>query len=101
MHMGRRRILVIGSQCAALTHLEFLPRAAENLYGVMTDPARGGCVPALATSGLLLDPKVAEAKIAIKKAYRRASEAEATLLIAWIGHGQRYIGVRLNEWANL
>src|SRR5512147_215396 len=50
--MGERRILVIGSQCACLPQLSFLPRAAEDLYAVMTDPDLGGCVPALSEGGL-------------------------------------------------
>jgi hypothetical protein len=42
--MGERRILLIGSQCDALNPLSFLPKVAEELYGVMTDPKLGGCV---------------------------------------------------------
>ena len=44
-----RRLLVIGSQCEAFgdaARLEFLPRAAEELYAVMTDPNLGQCLPA-------------------------------------------------------
>jgi hypothetical protein len=85
--MGERRILVIGSQCDALGHLPFLPKAAEELYAVMTDPERGACVPALEEMGLLIDPDVAGVKQAIESAYLRAAKAEATLFIAYIGHG--------------
>ena len=35
---GNRRILVIGSQCASLPPLSFLPQAAMDLHAVMTDP---------------------------------------------------------------
>lgn len=41
--MGERRILVIGSQCEALGDLPFLPKAAEDLYAILTDPERGSC----------------------------------------------------------
>jgi len=87
--MSERRVLVIASQCEALGHLYFLPRAAEDLYNVMIDPERGACIPALDQEGLLIDPTVAEAKNAIKEAYRRASKDEATLFIAYIGHGEK------------
>src|SRR5271157_2036861 len=81
---GNRRILVIGSQCASLPPLSFLPQAAEDLHAVMTDPEVGGCTDA-APRGLLIDPTVAEAKAAIKEAFRAATPAEATLLLALIG----------------
>jgi hypothetical protein len=87
--MGQRRILVIGSQCGALGRLNFLPRAALDLYEVMTDPERGACVSALEGDGLLIDPSVNKAKDAIKQAYRCAARDEATLFIAYIGHGEK------------
>ncbi len=86
--MGERRILVIGSQCEALGRLPFLPQAAQDLYAVMTDPERGACVSALAGNSLLIDPTVKDAKDAIKSVYQRAAEDEATLFIAYIGHGE-------------
>ncbi|WP_052494251.1 tetratricopeptide repeat-containing protein [Nitrosospira sp. NpAV] len=87
--MSERRILVIGSQCRALSQLGFLPQAACELYRVMIDPERGACVSALEGEGLLLDPTVRDTKDAIKKAYLRAAKDEATLFIAYIGHGER------------
>lgn len=87
--MSERRILVIGSQCQALSQLGFLPQAAQELYRVMIDPERGACVSALEGEGLLIDPTVRDTKDAIKKAYRRAAKDEATLFIAYIGHGER------------
>ena len=87
--MGQRRILVIGSQCGALGHLAFLPGAAHALHAVMTDPERGACISALPGDGLLIDPSVQEAKDAIKAAYRSAAKDEATLFIAYVGHGER------------
>jgi hypothetical protein len=68
--------------------LWFLPQAAEELYAVMINPDRGSCVSALDGSGLLIDPTVADAKEAIKTAYRRAAKDSATLFIAFIGHGE-------------
>jgi hypothetical protein len=87
--MGQRRVLVIGSQCEALGRLDFLPNAAEEIYRVMTDPERGGCVSALESDGLLIDPSVKDAKDAIKAAYQRTAKDEATLFIAYVGHGER------------
>ena len=81
-----RRVLVIGSQCASLPPLSFLPQAAVDLHAVMTDPEVGGCTDA-APRGLLIDPTVAEARAAIKEAFRAAAAEEATLLLALIGHG--------------
>jgi hypothetical protein len=37
--------------------------------------------------GLLINPCVKDAKDAIKEAFRRAAKDEATLFIAYIGHG--------------
>ena len=83
---SNRRILVVGSQCASLPPLSFLPQAAVDLHAVMTDPEVGGCTDA-APRGLLIDPTVAEAKAAIKEAFRAAAAEGATLLLALIGHG--------------
>ena len=52
----------------------------------MTDPELGGCTDA-APGGLLIDPTVARAKVAIKEAFRAAATEEATLILAFIGHG--------------
>lgn len=87
--MSERRVLVIGSQCQALQELPFLPRAAQELYAVMTDPERGACVSALEDEGLLLDPGITDAKEAIRIAYQRAAKDEAALFIAYIGHGEQ------------
>ena len=90
--MGERRILVIGSQCeAARQPLSFLPSLAQDLYAVMTDTELGRCVPALDEGALLVDPSVGEARDAIETAFQRASKDEATLFLAFIGHGE-YVG---------
>src|SRR4051794_16333070 len=88
---SNRRILVIGSQCEALgdpDRLEFLPRGAQDLYAVMIDPDFGQCLPARPEGGLLIDPTVAEARDAIVDSFRWASEQQATLILAYIGHGE-------------
>jgi hypothetical protein len=87
--MSQRRILVIGSQCKALGRLTFLPKVAQDLYAVMTDPDRGDCVSAVEGDGLLIDPTVEKTKAAITSAYLRAAKDEATLFIAYIGHGEK------------
>src|SRR5271157_4260461 len=91
---SNRRLLVIGSQCEALGEgyrLTFLPRAAEELYAVMTDPDLGRCLPVQPDRGLLIDPTVAAVKTAIREAFRRASDDGSTLLLVFIGHGT-YVG---------
>jgi hypothetical protein len=89
--MSERRILVIGSQCRALPHLAFLPQLAQDLYAVMTDTERGACVSAIEGDGLLIDPTVKKMKAAIKSAYFRAAKDEASLFIAYIGHGEKSV----------
>ena len=87
--MGRRRALVIGSQCAALGGLSFLPRVAEELAGVLCYPELGGCTPALPDEqALLIDPTVTEADQAIEDAVAAAAAAADTLLLAFVGHGE-------------
>jgi hypothetical protein len=86
--VGGRNLLVIGSQCRSLAQLSFLPDVATKLYQAMNDPDRGACQPALEPSGLVIDPTVAEAKKAIRMAFERAANDEATLLLAFIGHGE-------------
>ena len=83
---SNRRILVIGSQCASLPPLSFLPQAAVDLHAVMTDPEVGGCTDALPQNPLI-DPTASEAADAIDEAFKTASEEEATLVMALIGHG--------------
>lgn len=88
--MSQRHLLVIGSQCEALGRLSFLPRVAHDLFAVMTDPDLGGCVSAV-HDGPLIDPTVGEAEDAIRAACRAAADAEATLFLAYVGHGT-YVG---------
>lgn len=78
---------MVGSQCDALNRLSFLPRAARELASVLTDPDLGGCVPALSDGPVLTDPSAAELDAALDRAFRDAAGREATLVLAFIGHG--------------
>lgn len=85
--MSGRHILVIGSQCEAVRPaLSFLPGLAQELFLVMIDPEIGEC--SREASRLVVDPTVDEVKAAIKEAFSEASRDEATLVLAFIGHGQ-------------
>jgi hypothetical protein len=85
--MSSRHILVIGSQCEAIRPpLSFLPGLAQELFRVMIDPEIGAC--SREASRLVVDPTVDEVKKAIKEAFAQASQDEATLVLAFIGHGQ-------------
>lgn len=81
-------LLIIGSQCDVLTPLDFVPACAEELYGILTDPAIGVCESAFEdTESLLLDGTVDDIRQAIKAAFKIASEQGDTLILALIGHG--------------
>jgi Caspase domain len=79
-----RRALVIGTQCASLAGLSFLPQAARDLHEVLRDPTLGNCHKAQ----LLLDPTVLELDAAVEEAVRTASDNEESMIIAIIGHGE-------------
>src|SRR5664280_1529430 len=89
--MGERRALVIASQCEGLgSSLDFLPDCAKELYRVLTERSRGDCVSALdpesPESGLFIDPMLDLMEGAVETALERASRAEATLVLAFLGH---------------
>jgi tetratricopeptide (TPR) repeat protein len=86
--MAVRRALVIGSQCQGLPNspLPFLPTYAEQLYEVLIDPHLGACNPALPGNGLIINPTLNEMAASIKTAVMHASDDEATLFVAFIGH---------------
>ncbi|MFD8492198.1 tetratricopeptide repeat protein [Amycolatopsis sp. NPDC059657] len=84
--MGERLALVIASQCDSLNRLSFLPKAAHEVAEALLDPEIGGCVPASGT-GTLIDPTMVELDDALVDAFERASENEATLFLALVGHG--------------
>jgi hypothetical protein len=91
---GRRRVVVIGSQCERLGRLSFLPEVAVRLHALMSDPGPGECLGAEVGDppGLLLDPTVAEAEDAIIGAYEAAARGGETLILAYIGHGELFRG---------
>jgi tetratricopeptide (TPR) repeat protein len=84
---SRRHALVIGSQCDALEPLDFVPDRVDRLFTLLTDPRRGGCEPEHRGSVRLVDPTVMGLRAAVEDAVVRASAAEATLMICFIGHG--------------
>ena len=87
--MGKRRALVIASQCDSLPELPFLTSRAEALYDVLTDATIGQCESVFddVRSGLLLDGTVDEIETSIERAFQHASIQKDTLIVALIGHG--------------
>ena len=89
--MDLRRVLVIGSQCDQLNKLLFLPDLAESLRKVLMHPGPGeyaGVPLDSGPAGLLIDPTVEVAKAVMQRAIADAGRDGATLLLAYIGHGQ-------------
>ena len=101
-----RLALVVASQCNAEKTLPFLPSAkgpidtdavqseqqlAQKVHRLLTSAGMGECEPVdvdgQSLSGLLLNPTTREARKALAEAMRRADEAEAVLLIYFLGHG--------------
>lgn len=79
---------MIGSQCESLNLLSFLPDAAREVAATLRDPQVGGCLPALGDGrDLIIDPSRDELDSAVTEAMRSASEDQATLFIALVGHG--------------
>jgi hypothetical protein len=85
--MGGRRALVVGSQCRSYNLLSFLPAAAQEMAAALLDPEVGGCEPALPDRALLIDPTAVELDDAVSEAFALASQDEATLFLALVGHG--------------
>ena len=91
LRMLPRLLLVIGSQCDILNKLDFLPEVAERLHALLRHPGPGGCggIPLEGClPGLLLNPTVDAAENAIEAAIQEAASAGATLILAYIGHGE-------------
>ena len=76
--------LVVGSQCDRLPPLDFVEDLAGKLYEKLHQAGWG---PARKTNGILLDPDIATFKAAVEEAFTTANTDQATLLIAFIGHG--------------
>ncbi|MBF6125988.1 ATP-binding protein [Nocardia brasiliensis] len=83
--MGGRLALVIGSECAALPELGFVHGLAEELYARLT--ATGEWTAAVQREGPVIDPNAGELADAIGNAFDNACERQASLLVAFIGHG--------------
>ncbi|MEU7218439.1 tetratricopeptide repeat protein [Nocardia iowensis] len=83
--MGGRLALVVGSECEALGELGFTGELATGLYGNLTEA--GGWRSAIAEDGPVLNPTAAQLVTAVDEAFAAAAERQATLLLAFIGHG--------------
>ncbi|MFD8694829.1 vWA-MoxR associated conflict system protein [Kitasatospora purpeofusca] len=87
-----RHLLLVATQSnGADNGLPSLETAAEELYAALTDPAVGGCVPSPGADALRLRSGTVrrrEIDDAVRAATRVAGEAGATLVLAFLGHGQ-------------
>ncbi|MFD6159729.1 tetratricopeptide repeat protein [Nocardia sp. NPDC060256] len=83
--MGGRLALVVGSECAALGELGFTGELATGLYGSLTEV--GGWRSAIDDDGPVLNPTAAQLVTAVDVAFEAAGQRQATLLLAFIGHG--------------
>ncbi|MFG1793809.1 tetratricopeptide repeat protein [Nocardia sp. NPDC049149] len=83
--MGGRLALVVGSECVALGELGFTGELASGLYGSLTEV--GGWRSAIDADGPVLDPTADQLAEAVDAAFAAASARQATLLLAFIGHG--------------
>ncbi|PXX70687.1 tetratricopeptide repeat protein [Nocardia tenerifensis] len=77
--------MVVGSECAALGELGFTGELATGLYGSLTEA--GGWRSATEDDGPVLNPTAAQLVTAVDAAFAAAGERQATLLLAFIGHG--------------
>ncbi len=86
--MAGRLALVMCSDWGDHPALSYLPEAARRLARSLTSPKHGQCDPALPDGrALLVNPTAHELDDAIRTAFARASELEATLILAFTGHG--------------
>ncbi|MBF6542099.1 tetratricopeptide repeat protein [Nocardia brasiliensis] len=83
--MGGRLALVVGSECVALGELGFTGELAMGLYGSLTEA--GGWRAATDEDGPVLNPTAAQLFTAVDEAFTAAAQRQATLLLAFIGHG--------------
>ncbi|MGA4861709.1 hypothetical protein ACPB9J_03590 [Streptomyces lavendulocolor] len=87
---------MIATQCpAAKQQLSNLVTRADELHRLLTDPEIGACLPSDPGGGLTLrSGEVTRQQIedAVKAAARRADEAGAVLVLAFLGHGQTPLG---------
>ncbi|KOG29339.1 vWA-MoxR associated conflict system protein [Streptomyces resistomycificus] len=88
--MTTRHVLVVAAQCKAAGPLSRLEQAAQDLHGVLTDPAVGGCHERGGAFPSLLigdDLKPEDVESALREAVRLAGVDNAVLVIALLGHG--------------
>lgn len=83
--MGGRLALVVGSECAALPELGFVHGLAADLYVRLTTD--GGWESATAHGGPVIDPDADELADIVAAAFDAAGARQASLLVAFIGHG--------------
>ena len=91
LRMAQRRLLVIGSQCHRLNRLDFLPEVAERLHVLLIHPGPGECVgvpldgrrPACSLTRQSPRPRLLSSWPS-----RTRPERGATLILAYIGHGE-------------
>ncbi|MFF1903575.1 hypothetical protein [Kitasatospora sp. NPDC058218] len=87
-----RHVLLIATQSdAAGEKLPQLESAADDLFRALTDQAIGGCLPSPAAEATRLrSGSVGRREIdeAVRAAVRAAGQAGATLVLAFLGHGQ-------------
>jgi hypothetical protein len=86
---GRRHLLVVASQCLEQLKLRQLERAATELYEVLLDTTMGDCQPGVPDADSLLYGELTDDQIrnAVEKATDHAARHEATLVLAFLGHG--------------
>lgn len=87
-----RHLLVVAPQCPDMEELIRLKDAATGLYEVLTDPALGGCLPALPSGrgpSLVIGSEVTSGLIrsVVADAVDHAERARAVLVLALLGHG--------------
>ncbi|SHI52283.1 hypothetical protein [Streptomyces sp. 3214.6] len=88
--LSPRHLLVVAPQCPDLGPLDGLEELAGSLHAALADAAVGGCEQAApGDSSLLCGPQVGQAQVekAVRAAAERAGEAEAGLVLAFLGHG--------------
>ncbi|WAC92613.1 tetratricopeptide repeat protein [Mycobacterium sp. Aquia_213] len=85
--MAGRLALIVGSQCKSLPKLSFVKAYACDLHQELTN---AGWESVGTGDGPLLNPSIAKLKETIKSAIDVANKAKATLLFAFIGHGEAH-----------
>lgn len=87
--MGRRHLLIIATQCGAMSTLDDLDAGALALEAALVDDTRGACEPGLPDGrAACLGPQTAqEVTNTVLAAAQHAADNDATLVLALLGHG--------------